>query len=466
MAPYDYIAQRDNDDERLNFLYRISDERDEIVSFVAERVGWAGAAEFDRYSRGSFNFNLHIRHTTTGERVLIRFPIPGRVRREWRDEKVANEVMTINYLRHHTSIPIPKVRCWGLTEESPQQLGPFIIMDFAEGKDLSDLLQQPTEDEQEEIVLDPNIDEAKLDIVYDQIAGFMLELARLEFPRLGAISKDAASGEWSAAKRPLTYDMNEVVTLGGVTANYFAATGPFDSSRDYFTFRAKTFEEHLEAQRNIAGDDEYLMWKHYVARRGFEALIPTYCDAADTEPFRLFCDDLRPTNMLADLETLRIIAVIDFEFTNAMPSQFVYDPPWWLLLKPPSSWISDDETQEFLDHFVPRMEQFLQAMERAEQRLESSSTEGGQRTSRNIAARMRDSWISGRFWFNYASRSSFDIEEIYWTMLPQNDLNEKESTGAVLDDFVQRKMLQFKKYKTQRENDERSSEDCHRFDQT
>jgi hypothetical protein len=61
--------------------------------------------------------------------------------------------------------------------------------------------------------------------------------------------------------------------------------------------------------------------------------------------FGLFCDDLRPTNMVANLETLRITAVLDFEFTNAMPAQFAYDPPWWLLLKQPAGWVREGQVQ-------------------------------------------------------------------------------------------------------------------------
>jgi len=52
----------------------------------------------------------------------------------------------------------------------------------------------------------------------------------------------------------------------------------------------------------------------------------------DAGPFLPFCDDLRPSNMLVDLETLTITAVLDLEFTNAMPAQSSYSLPWWLLL--------------------------------------------------------------------------------------------------------------------------------------
>ena len=64
-------------------------------------------------------------------------------------------------------------------------------MDLMEGEDLSDFLQQPNQSKEEVIILNPNIEEVKLDYVYDQIADFMLQLWRLEFPHIGAISKDA-----------------------------------------------------------------------------------------------------------------------------------------------------------------------------------------------------------------------------------------------------------------------------------
>lgn len=78
--------------------------------------------------------------------------------------------MVIDHLRKSTTIPLPQVLSWGLARGSPQQLGPFIIMEFVNG---TDLLKQPTENNQEEVMLDPSIDEAKLDTVYDQIADYM-----------------------------------------------------------------------------------------------------------------------------------------------------------------------------------------------------------------------------------------------------------------------------------------------------
>ncbi len=453
MAPYDAIAKRNADDERMTFARKLLDTEDEIVSFVDKRLEWNGTGQYDGLLGGSFNISLKVKRGDSDERVIIRFPSPKKVYELWREEKVKNEVMVMNYVREHTNIPVPRVRSWGLTEESPQQLGPFIIMDFVEGQNLGRFLAQPTEDKAKLVFLDPNVDEAKLDILYEQIASFMLELSRPEFPRIGAISKNTTSGKWLVTGRPLTYDMNEVVTVGGCPVEQFATTTSFDRASDYFAMCAQYFRTHLEAQRNIAGDDEGLAWKQFVARHCFAKLISTYSTTVDnTGPFRLFCDDLRPTNMLVDPKTLRITAVFDFEFTNTMPAQFAYDVPWWLLLQPPAVWLRDGKMEDFLRLFEPRKDQFIRAMERVEARSPSATGEP------HLSAQMRDSWNSRRFWFNLASRCSFDVDDFYWQALYEEGGGEvmlDSATMAEKRSFLEQKMRQVDEYCKEKENDER-----------
>ncbi|KAI4869498.1 phosphotransferase enzyme family protein-like protein [Hypoxylon rubiginosum] len=453
MAPYDFIAEKDIKDERLAFAHEFLESREEIVSFVDNRLGWNGAAESDGYFNGSFNFSMAVKRRDSDENVIIRFPVPGNIYGPWRDEKVTNEVVVMDYLSKHTTIPVPPLRSWGITKESPRQLGPFIIMDLIEGQDLSDFLQQPTEDKEEKKVLDPNIDEAKLDYIYDQIADFMLQLSRIEFPYIGALSKNAESGQWAVTGRPLTCDMNEVVTLGNYPSDCFSVA-PFGRASEYFRARSRYFLTHLEAQRNIAGDNGGLAWSQFVARRNFDKLIPKYC-LNDTGPFRLYCDDMRPSNMLVDPETLRITAVLDFELTNVMPGQFACDPPWWLLLKEPANWVRGGGMQKFLDLYVPRMEQFIRAMERAEVQ---SPPKGCQPY---LADQMRESWDSGRFWFDLASRKSFDVDEIYWEALYKlhtedgGDVILDEATLANKESFLKKKEDQFNLYRREKETDRR-----------
>ncbi|KAK2042445.1 hypothetical protein LZ31DRAFT_623523 [Colletotrichum somersetense] len=454
MAPFDFIAEQNNRDAQYAFASSLIDAKEDIVAFVHKQLKWNGTGSYNGFLKGSFNISFKIQRADSDEQVIIRFPIPGKIHKAWRDEKVENEVMVMKYLRQLTSIPVPLVRDWGLTEDSPQHLGPFIIMDLVEGQDLSDLLQQPNENKEDPIVLDPDIDNAKLDFVYEQIAGFMLELSRLSFSRIGAISQNAMSGQWEVTRRPLTYDMNEVVTLGGYPIDRLNSAALFDCASQFFAARGKSFQVHLEAQRNIAADDEDLAWNEFVARHCFAHIIPTNGTVNEYGPFPLFCDDLRPTNMLVDSETLQITAVLDFEFTNAIPAQYAYDVPWWLLLRQPAVLISEGKVQEFLNLFQPRKEQFIQAMERAEAKAPLATKET------SLSACMRDSWDSGRFWFNLASRGSFDISEIYWEMLHKDGLGEALLDSEILREkeaFLLRKKAQFNAYRSEKERDQRFS---------
>ena len=238
IIPFDFIAQKNAQEAQHAFIRKFVKAKHEIVSFVDNRLGWNEAGEFFDYFKGSFNLSIAVRNSETNKRVLIRFPFPGKVYEPWREKKVKNEVMIMNYLSKYTSISVPRVYHWGLTKESLQQLGLFMIEEFMEGENLGDILKKPTENEADPAILDPDIDEAKLNIVYEQVAGFMLELSRLEFPRIGAISKDTVSGQWTVAEPPLTYDMNEVVGFAGFPADYFTTMPLFAHSSDYFIARA------------------------------------------------------------------------------------------------------------------------------------------------------------------------------------------------------------------------------------
>ncbi|KAI1503610.1 kinase-like domain-containing protein [Biscogniauxia marginata] len=447
MAPYDAIAKRNAYDGCFAFARKLIDASGDIISFVDKHLGWNGAGRYDGLLGGSFNISLKVKRGDSDQHVIVRFPYSGKIHGPWREEKVKNEVMAMDYVREHTNIPVPRVHCWGLTKESPGQLGPFIIMDFVEGQNLGRFLAPPTEDKTKLVFLDPNVDDATLDTIYEQIASFMLELSRLKFPRIG---------EWAVTGRPLTYDMNEVVTVGSCPAEHFAAMGPFDRATDYFGACAQYFQTHLEAQRNIAGDDEDVAWSQFVARRCFAGLIPAYGTVDNDGPFQLFCDDLRPTNMLVDPKTLRITAVFDLEFTNIMPAQFTYDVPWWLLLQPPAVWLRDNEMEKFLRLFRPRNDQFIRAMERAEAK---SSLPAGEPC---LSARMRDSWDTRRFWFNLASRCSFDVDDFYWQALHKTGLGEAMLDSVTLAEkerFLKQKMLQVEEYCKEKESDERFAEE-------
>ncbi|KAL9113316.1 MAG: hypothetical protein Q9227_002651, partial [Pyrenula ochraceoflavens] len=420
MTVFDELAETDGDNEFKAWLSKVIDAKQEIVAFVASQKG-EPAGEFDSYLKGSFNLSLVVRFSN-GPKAVIRFPKPGHT--AFRTEKVRNEVQFLQFLSEKTTIPIPRVVTWGL--DSPQQLGPFIIMDYVDGISLATLLKQP---DQDEVVLATDVDDTKLDYVYEQLADYMLQLSRLNFSTIGAISK---GHEWAASERPLTYNMNELTTVVSNYPNGFP-TAPFTSAKTYLHSLADEHLVHLRTQRNLATDREDAK-KRFIARHQFKQLISRYCLEGAFKPY---CDDLQPSNMLAHPDTLRITTVLDFEFTNTMPAQFSYDPPWWLLLLGPDMWLEHHSIEEFMIRYVPRMEQFLRAMERVE----------GRGVGNPLSVRMRESWATGRFWFDYGIRKSFDIDAVYWAVLHKSgDSVLDDEMGEEVKELVDLKMTQLKAY--------------------
>ncbi|KAF3003754.1 hypothetical protein E8E13_009688 [Curvularia kusanoi] len=441
MTVFDELAETDGDNEFQAWVSKVIDAKQDIVALVASRREGKPPGEFDRYLKGSFNLSIVVRFNDGGPKAVIRFPKPGHTSTDYREEKVKNEVRILEFLSERTTIPVPRVVSWGMIEDSPQQLGPFIIMDYVDGISLATILKQPTDSEKDEVILATAMDDKKLDYVYEQLADYLLQLTQLDFSTIGAITKVPASNEWAATGRPLTYNMNELKT---VISNYPTSgfpSAPFTSAETFLHSLADEHLVHLYTQRNLANSREDAK-KRFIARHRFKQLVSHYC-SDDTGPFKLYCDDLQPTNMLADPKTLRITAVLDFEFTNAMPAQFSYDPPWWLLLLGPDMWLERHSMEEFMSRYVPRMEQFLQAMER----IETKKGLGGNQSNQLLSVRMRDSWATGRFWLDYGIRKSFDVDAVYWAALHKDgDDALDDNMKNEMEKFADLKMDQLKAY--------------------
>ncbi|KAF2812623.1 uncharacterized protein BDZ99DRAFT_518443 [Mytilinidion resinicola] len=119
-----------------------------------------------------------------------------------------------------------------------------------------------------------------------------------------------------------------------------------------------------------------------------------------------------------------------------MPSQYASEPPWWLLLAGPNSYLLRDRTiEEFVEAYESRLEQFLQAMERAERAREGSDGE------KPLSCLMRESWATKRFWFNYAARKPFDVEVLFGSCLKEGSAGVEsldEEGRAGLEPFVEK----------------------------
>jgi hypothetical protein len=99
--------------------------------------------------------------------------------------------------------------------------------------------------------------------------------------------------------------------------------------------------KHSKHQRNDAVDPEGDCRRKYIARHLPRKLAKdqrlTSFSNHDDGAFKLWCDDLRPVDVLLNAGW-QFVGVVDWEFTYAAPAESSSTPPWWLLFDRPNYW--------------------------------------------------------------------------------------------------------------------------------
>lgn len=179
--------------------------------------------------------------------------------------------------------------------------------------DLSDALNSPGFAIQDRPILDPNIADAKLELVYGQVADILLQLSTLRLPKIGSLVQ-VDDFTWEVAQRPLSYNANELVRLGTLPRSKLPGKNEtFPSASSYFNTLADLHLQHLTHQRNEAINSADDGRRKYMARLLFSKLAwdgRFTCPSSNPGPFDIWCDDLRPSNVLIN-EHLEIVGVVD-----------------------------------------------------------------------------------------------------------------------------------------------------------
>lgn len=286
------------------------------------------------------------------------------------------------------------------------------------------------------------------------MANILLQLSRATFSQIGSI-EELGDGSWSVTHRPLTMNMNQLVSVGNLPPNTLPST-TLDTAFSYFEALANLNITHLTLQRNDAVESAEDCRYKYIARHLFRKIIAEKQFPAtprlEPKPFKLFCDDFQPSNVLVD-DNNEIVGVIDWEFTYAAPAEFAYSPPWWLLIESPDDW--PHGILDWCKEYEPRLSLFLEVLK---EREDSKIKDGQLREDERLSVRMRESWETGDFWVAYAARKSWAFDVVLWLMINKNKrffekpgydealklLSEEERDG--MEEFVQRKLKEMEEH--------------------
>lgn len=232
----------------------------------------------------------------------------------------------------------------------------------------------------------------------------------------------------------------------------------------------------LAFQHNGAVDSFDDCRDKYVARQLFRRLSKdgAFLDPDEAkQPFKLWCDDLRPSSVLLD-EHNQVVGVIDWEFAYFAPASFSYDPPWWTILGKIESW--DKGIDAFSEEFDKHVPLFLKAMEMEEEQMEQQAqeepadvgasalsfyldeldlTDEKPKVLPKLSQQIKKNWETGRHYINYAARNSWAFDPLFWKYIDQRFFGQNIHGGfedrlhlfsgserEKMEDFVKRKIDQ------------------------
>jgi hypothetical protein len=180
----------------------------------------------------------------------------------------------------------------------------------------------------------------------------------------------------------------------------------YDTTSSYIETLADLNIEHLVHQRNDAVESANDCRRRSVARHLLRKLAGDKRltnPLLEKGPFKIGWDDLRPVNVLLN-ENIKIIGVVHWEFTYAVPAEFSYAPPWWLLIEKSEVWPKgiEDWTRVFDHH----LKTFLRATRAGE---DTAIYPGQLKEDQRLSGPMQQSWESGDFWISMQCRTDLPL---------------------------------------------------------
>lgn len=180
----------------------------------------------------------------------------------------------MQYIRQHTTLPVPQIYSFE-TNPSNQIGGCYMCMEAMGGNSRSSSTRAAR-------------DPSELASMYDQIAEGAVQMAKLEFPKIGRIYLSAEG----------KFNVGPFVDPNGTTY------GPFSSSMAYYNYLA---------ERSTSGSAITDKYAGHLYRLAANKLV-----LGNNGPFRVCHGDYGTHNMLFD-DTGKLTGIVDWDFVHVAP---------------------------------------------------------------------------------------------------------------------------------------------------
>ncbi|KAI0369073.1 hypothetical protein BV20DRAFT_425635 [Pilatotrama ljubarskyi] len=201
------------------------------------------------------------------------------------------DIVAMEYITSRTSVPIPRLQAYSCTTDN--LIGhPYMIMDKIHGIRL------------DSVWADPSwwTGERRRENLFNSLAGFMVELAGLEFDKIGALDR---LPDGSVAVVPFVSGL----VMIGVSEGPHEDFGPFNTTREYLN-------AVLALRRARETDPESLAW--IALSQLFVGALPEA--AHDGAPFTINFPDFDAQNIFLD-GTGKVVGLIDWDGVSTHPRE-------------------------------------------------------------------------------------------------------------------------------------------------
>lgn len=292
-------------------------------------------AEIASFAQGSFHRLYSISSALTTEQYLMRVALPVEP-----FFKTESEVATIEYVRKHSSMPVPRVVAY--SSSASNELGfEWILMEKINGVPVGE-------------VWDEMNMENKLGITVE-IAGHMKQLRQRQFPLFGSIYFADIWNQVDYAPSLSTEDLaqlpklsiadsdigiNGAFVIGRMVSTRFFRDkrlllrpdrGPFETTQQLVMAEMKLLGRRTRHLSPSPGTDYYCGVDKLLAQDGDEVLqvFDKLCNVAPSiippldgpdDAKVLWHDDMSDLNVLVDPKTHKLVGVVDWESVSVVPA--------------------------------------------------------------------------------------------------------------------------------------------------
>ncbi|KAJ5958048.1 uncharacterized protein N7479_005198 [Penicillium vulpinum] len=345
---------------RLNQV--VADNR--LAAWLSKLLPGEPSCHFEtKVTKGCHNL-CHKLFSEDGTAYLLRLPLVRRVALDYADEKVAMEVEAYKLIRKNTTMPVPKIYAWGLANANPLGLGPFILMEVIEGVTLGERFCEDS------LLLKKEIQDCDIEAIYRQMAKFMLQLFKIDFPRIGSLPTPIT---WFPAHaRPLSMKVHDLLHDAGVNA-FGNRTQGFSTTSEYLHYTIRQDLQQIRDQTNSIIEQQEGE-SNFASLKILESMIPEMVNKDyDQGPFKLICDHLCPLNVIVrSQDDLTIVGMVDLEWVYVGPAQLFASAPWWRIFDHSSYGPSEPvngEPLEISNHYLRHAEMFKRVLDEEEGKL-------------------------------------------------------------------------------------------------